>query len=86
MGWITDRLAEMAAEKQQALPRPSIPQAPPEPDTSAAGLVEMAKASVAKLRPAASVAERFGAEPGEGIGTPARRHAQPSVRLMHWAR
>jgi hypothetical protein len=72
MTWWSEKLADENRRQAEThpLPPPTIPQVQSKTDTSVEGLVEQAKASVAKLRPAASVAERFGAEPGEGIGTP----------------
>jgi hypothetical protein len=70
--------------QQPAMPlrEPAIPQAP-EADTTVEGLIEQARAGMSRVWPAATVAERFGAEPGADIGTPARRHPpaerEPSV-------
>lgn len=72
-----EEVDEVRQQPAMPLREPAIPQSP-EADTSVEGLVEQARAAMAQVRPAATVAERFGAEPGADIGTPARRH-QPAA-------
>lgn len=77
MGWITDRLAEMAAEKQQVLPQPSIPQA--EPDTSRDALIEQARASTETMRPASL--QELGITPGQDFAAVLSRRHAPATEI-----
>ena len=77
MGWITDRLAEMAAEKQQVLPQPSIPQA--EPDTSRDALIEQARASTETMRPASL--QELGITRGQDFAVARSRRHVPATEI-----